>query len=213
MDKFKELILTPEEIYFIGKTVGGKYLDYDYILAMEDIGKQKGIKRQEIISGLETKGYAQEDFFGELELDGQCLDLIRPLYQGEYEAELILREKEGSLHYKFHHWRGRILAVNCQAGEYRLWVIEKAELVSLLKHLLPEKFQEAESEELISAKEVERSIIIKGTHIGKDASLYFYGEKKGCFYEADPVRTDGKCLKKLEKETVYKQAKKILIGE
>ena len=34
----KELILSPEEIYYIGKVSGGKYLDYDYIAAMQDIG-------------------------------------------------------------------------------------------------------------------------------------------------------------------------------
>ena len=36
----KELILSPEEIYYIGKVSGGKYLDYDYIAAMQDIGKR-----------------------------------------------------------------------------------------------------------------------------------------------------------------------------
>ena len=54
----KELILSPEEIYYIGKVSGGKYLDYDYIAAMQDIGKRGKIKAQEILDGLERKGYA-----------------------------------------------------------------------------------------------------------------------------------------------------------
>ena len=210
----QEVVLTPEEIYFIGKSIGGKYLDYDYISAMQDIEKQKGIRRQEIIRQLEQKGYAEENFFGELEFGEECLDLLRPLYQGEYEAELILREKEGgALHYKFHHWEGRILAVSCQNMDYRLRMIEKAELESLLQSLLPAESKEAEEAECISAKEAERSIILKGTHIGKDACLYFYGEKEGCFYEADLARISGKELKKLKKKTVYEQAIKILRGE
>ena len=45
----KELILSPEEIYYIGKVSGGKYLDYDYIAAMQDIGKRGKIKAQEIL--------------------------------------------------------------------------------------------------------------------------------------------------------------------
>ena len=57
----KELILSPEEIYYIGKVSGGKYLDYDYIAAMQDIGKRGKIKAQEILDGLERKGYAEED--------------------------------------------------------------------------------------------------------------------------------------------------------
>ena len=51
MKRMKELILSPEEIYYIGKVSGGKYLDYDYIAAMQDIGKRGKIKAQEILDG------------------------------------------------------------------------------------------------------------------------------------------------------------------
>ena len=69
MERMKEFILSPEEIYYIGKVSGGKYLDYDYIAAMKDIGKRGKIKQQEILDSLERKGYAQEDFLGNLEVD------------------------------------------------------------------------------------------------------------------------------------------------
>ena len=53
MERMKEFILSPEEIYYIGKVSGGKYLDYDYIAAMKDIGKRGKIKQQEILDSLE----------------------------------------------------------------------------------------------------------------------------------------------------------------
>ena len=114
----KELILSPEEIYYIGKVSGGKYLDYDYIAAMQDIGKRGKIKAQEILDGLERKGYAEEDFLGNLEVEPACTEMLQPVYQGMYESELILREESGaSVHYKFHHMENRIL---CQgAGKRR----------------------------------------------------------------------------------------------
>ena len=56
MERMKELLLSPEEIYYIGKVSGGKYLDYDYIAAMKDIGKRGKIKHQEILDSLERKG-------------------------------------------------------------------------------------------------------------------------------------------------------------
>ena len=105
----KELILSPEEIYYIGKVSGGKYLDYDYIAAMQDIGKRGKIKAQEILDGLERKGYAEEDFLGNLEVEPACTEMLQPVYQGMYESELILREESGaSVHYKFHHMENRI---------------------------------------------------------------------------------------------------------
>lgn len=115
----KELILSPEEIYYIGKVSGGKYLDYDYIAAMQDIGKRGKIKAQEILDGLERKGYAEEDFLGNLEVEPACTEMLQPVYQGMYESELILREESGaSVHYKFHHMENRITSVECHAQEY-----------------------------------------------------------------------------------------------
>ena len=95
MERMKEFILSPEEIYYIGKVSGGKYLDYDYIAAMKDIGKRGKIKQQEILDSLERKGYAQEDFLGNLEVEPACIEILKPLYQGMYESELILREQAG----------------------------------------------------------------------------------------------------------------------
>ena len=46
MERMKELLLSPEEIYYIGKVNGGKYLDYDYIAAMKDIGKRGKINNR-----------------------------------------------------------------------------------------------------------------------------------------------------------------------
>ena len=55
MERMKELLLSPEEIDYSGKVSGGKYLDYDYIAAMKDIGKRGKIKQQEILDSLERK--------------------------------------------------------------------------------------------------------------------------------------------------------------
>ena len=49
MERMKEFILSPEEIYYIGKVSGGKYLDYDYIAAMQDIGKRGKIRNITLI--------------------------------------------------------------------------------------------------------------------------------------------------------------------
>ena len=118
MERMKELLLSPEEIYYIGKVNGGKYLDYDYIAAMKDIGKRGKIKQQEILDSLERKGYAQEDFLGNLEVEPACIEILQPLYQGMYESELILREEAGeSVHYKFHHMENRITSVECRSQE------------------------------------------------------------------------------------------------
>ena len=65
----------------------------------------------------------------------------------------------------------------------------------------------------IPIHQAERSIILKGTHIGKDTCLYFYAEKGGYFYEMDSEQAEEKILRLVEKNVVCEQAKKILIGD
>ena len=210
----KELILSPEEIYYIGKVSGGKYLDYDYIAAMQDIGKRGKIKAQEILDGLERKGYAEEDFLGNLEVEPACTEMLQPVYQGMYESELILREESGaSVHYKFHHMENRITSVECHAQEYRVRAQDKEGIEKMLYSLLEEDVHAEEREAYIAIDQAERSIILKGTHIGKDTCLYFYAEKGGSFYEIDPEQKEETILRLVEKNVVCEQAKKILIGD
>ena len=70
-----------------------------------------------------------------------------------------------------------------------------------------------EREAYIAIDQAERSIILKGTHIGKDTCLYFYAEKGGSFYEIDPEQKEETILRLVEKNVVCEQAKKILIGD
>lgn len=214
MERMKEFILSPEEIYYIGKVSGGKYLDYDYIAAMKDIGKRGKIKQQEILDSLERKGYAQEDFLGNLEVEPACIEILQPLYQGMYESELILREEAGeSVHYKFHHMENRITSVECRSQEYRIRVQDKEGVERMLSPLLENNVQTEKKEAYIATDQAERSIILKGTHIGKDTCLYFYAEKGGYFYEMDPKQAEEKILRLVEKNVVCEQVKKILIGD
>lgn len=210
----KELILSPEEIYYIGKVSGGKYLDYDYISAMQDIEKRGKIKAQEILDGLERKGYAEEDFLGNLEVEPACIEILEPLYQGTYESELILREESGaSVHYKFHHMENQITSVECRAQDYRVRAQDKEGIEKMLYSLLEADVQTEEREAYIALEQAERSIILKGTHIGKDSCLYFYAEKGGSFYEIAPEETEETILRLIEKNVVCEQAKKILMGD
>lgn len=140
--------------------------------------------------------------------------MLQPVYQGMYESELILREESGaSVHYKFHHMENRITSVECRSQEYRIRVQDKEGIERMLSPLLENNVQAEKKEAYIATDQAERSIILKGTHIGKDTCLYFYAEKGGYFYEMDPKQAEEKILRLVEKNVVCEQVKKILIGD
>ena len=98
--------------------------------------KQKKVN-QTALHSPERKGYAQENFLGNLEVEPACIEILQPLYQGMYESELILREEAGeSVHYKFHHMKNRITAVECRSQEYRIRVQDKEGIERMLSPLL-----------------------------------------------------------------------------
>lgn len=78
---------------------------------------------------------------------------------------------------------------------------------------LENNVQTEKKEAYIATDQAERSIILKGTHIGKDTCLYFYAEKGGYFYEMDPKQAEEKILRLVEKNVVCEQVKKILTGD
>ena len=116
-------------------------------------------------------------------------------------------------HYKFHHMENRITSVVYRSQEYRIRVQDKEGIEKILSSLLENNVQTEEREAYIVADQAEKSIILKGTHIGKDTCLYFYAEKGGSFYEMDPEQTEEKILRLVEKNVVCEQAKKILMGD
>ena len=87
------------------------------------------------------------------------------------------------------------------------------EIEKMLYSLLEEDVHTEEREAYIAIDQAERSIILKGTHIGKDTCLYFYAEKGGSFYEIDPEQKEETILRLVEKNVVCEQAKKILMGD
>ena len=59
--------------------------------------------------------------------------------------------------------------------------------------------QTEKKEAYIATDQAERSIILKGTHIGKDTCLYFYAEKGGYFYEMDSEQAEERYFAWLKK--------------
>jgi len=92
-------------------------------------------------------------------------------------------------------------------------VQDKEGIERMLSPLLENNVQTEKKEAYIATDQAERSIILKGTHIGKDTCLYFYAEKGGYFYEMDPKQAEEKILRLVEKNVVCEQVKKILIGD
>lgn len=80
------LILTCEQLYFLGEILKAKYIDYRYIKAMPAIQKQYTYLKNKSISALLRAGILQEDFTGNLKVLPAYEALFSPIFFGKEEA-------------------------------------------------------------------------------------------------------------------------------
>ena len=69
MSMSEELKLTPVELFFCGKLLNAKYIDYDYFAAMPDIQINHDLREQEALEKLEEDGVVEMDFYDNAEFD------------------------------------------------------------------------------------------------------------------------------------------------
>lgn len=215
MDSLREVELTPEEMFYIGKKTGGKYLDYEYVAPMKDIGARGKLRTREILDGLEKKGYAQEDFFGNLSLNQAVLQLVSPVYNGGYESELLVRQLDGQsiIRYKFHIAVDGMVSVVCLPSAFCIRKTDKNEMHRLLLEAVGKDALFGELPTEITAAYADQYIILKSTRIGLDDSLFLYGIKDGIIYEPDDSTDQRKSMHQIDRQTFFDQAIQILSGD
>lgn len=191
MDLLKEVLLTAEEIYYIGKKINGRFLDYDYIASMADFGRIRNMKMEEIVDSLVRKRYAEEDLFGNVDIDPQVLDFIYPVYNSIFESELsVIEGAEPKIRYKFHIMDDQSVAVCGTGHEYRICRSDSRSRLELLRALTGIQQDAGEAPSEITMDQAENILITKGMLIGTEAAVYLYGIANEAFYAPDKVQTD-----------------------
>lgn len=82
------IMISPEELYFLGILMKAKYIDYAYIAAMDDIGQNYGVFESAVKDELIEKGCISEDFSGTVFVSSDTQALLEALFFGETEASL-----------------------------------------------------------------------------------------------------------------------------
>lgn len=82
------IMISPEELYFLGILMKAEYIDYAYIAAMDDIGQNYEVFESAVKDELIKKGCISEDFSGTVTVSPDMQALLTALFFGETEASL-----------------------------------------------------------------------------------------------------------------------------
>lgn len=186
----KELLITPEELYYLGGYLQAKYIDYAYIAAMDDIGSAYALFERETKASLVASGVLMEDFSGNTEIDPLALDILKPVFFGEVETSLDvcqLGEKPYVDVYKYHHYDGAITLVTGKDGKLLIKAVDSLMVKESVNKLIPEDYSvSTEAAESIDKKKITRLMAVKRSEVGGAATVETYIESDGVIYrEAD----------------------------
>lgn len=136
----KEIILSPEALYYLGRLLQAKYIDYVYVAAMGDINQNYALFEKETKASLVSAGILTEDFSGNLELDETARKLLEPIFFGETETSLSVCTNGEIQHVSlcmFHFHDGIITSVTHRDGQLVLAATDTLSIRKQVEKLLP----------------------------------------------------------------------------
>ena len=127
----KNVGLTARELYFLGKYMRAKFIDYDYIAAMPDVQKYHTLHEQQALESLENKEVIEEDFSGNIEIPDEIRLLFEPVFFGKKESKL----DNGDV-YRIHILDNRLTMAVIEGEQIVFSGVTEEDLADLLKGTL-----------------------------------------------------------------------------
>jgi len=186
----KEIILRPEELYYLGALLQAKYIDYAYVAAMGDIQQRREIYESESREGLTKKGILLEDFMGDIEVDAEAKRLLDPVYFGTLETSIDIMitagQKRAVRNNRFHFYEGRIVSTAIAKDGIHIVEVDDSQLQTWIGGMLPPDYAaraEIVSADKINKKRISRIFSVKSNRVGEKTSVEIYVECDGRVYQ------------------------------
>ncbi len=209
-----EILITPEELYYLGSAVQAKYIDYAYVAAMDDIGQNYALFESDAKNSLVDAGILMEDFSGSVELDPNAETLIRPIFFGEKETSVDIcevGEERKVVVIKYHFLDDNITMVSGKDGKLIIKHIDTDEMYSFIKDLLPDNYPQITPavKNDIAGETVSRFFAVKAVFVEKQSIVKTYIESDNIIYRE---KEDGS-LESVPKEVFVNEVYNIVKGE
>ena len=174
----QEMRITPEGLFYLGKQLGGQYIDYDYVAALHDIGNNPTMHENRARAELSRKGIIQEDFSGNVELLPAVKERVEPIFLGDFESCIdicILQENSiiEKKKYHYHFYDGQITKVTLDKDEWILSACRMEDVLEECRRCLPRRNETASNPSLDPDK-VFFIVSCKNVKIGNEDAIKIY---------------------------------------
>lgn len=164
--------MTAEELYYLGSQMQAKYIDYDYISAMNDIQKNYRLYESDAVNDLMKKGLIEEDFSGNITVSFQMEELLIPIFFGNFEAEIDVCDvrKESRKIIKLHTEKEKITMVEVNKNDLILKNMHTDDVLRYGEEVF--QFMEDQTGDIeFEEQKVSEIYIMKNTVIGGESDV------------------------------------------
>jgi len=186
-DMRKEVIITPNELYYLGTLLRAEYIDYDYIAVMDDIEHDYDGFKSGCQASLSAKGILVESFTGDSNVAEDISALLNPIFFGKKEGSINDMSKENGTNVdvtKFHYLGDAITMVREKDRNLVVSEISLEDLKKYVSDLLDVGYDLEEKliRDVISDEESTRIISFKCTSVESKSIVNIIAQVNGVFY-------------------------------
>lgn len=180
------MIITPEELYYLGTLMQARYIDYAYVAGMNDISQKRALYEKETAASLVKKGLLMEDFSGETEIDGEAEALLRPVFFGETETSVDMIDAgtgETAVN-KYHFLDGKAVSVTVVPSGLMICPTGSDSIKETISSLLPDKTAPFEKKVIsdLPKEKVDRIYAFRRMEVGKASECFYAVLSEGELY-------------------------------
>ena len=197
------IVLTPEQLFFLGECMQAKFIDYAYIASMHELQRNYARIRNRCISELAQAGLVRERLSGEISVRPLPGALLKHVFFGETETTLEVytpSESEIATVWRYHWLDGNATQV-LQKGHLLEVSSDGAESLEKLVSQLTQTQDAPEAISEFRKDSITRIIMAKKAVVGKGYADIVLFEQNGGLYaanaEAAPTGISGQRAKQL----------------
>lgn len=169
----QEILITPEELYYLGEQMEAKYVDYAYVAAMGDIQINPGMYQSKVKTGLSGKGFLEEDFSGNTELSPGVKEMLSPVFFGEFESSIdicTVGEELAAQNIKFHFQGDKVVKTVRENLNWKISLCDADDVLTELKHSVP-KPDPGQENGVFNPDKVSCILVFKHVRVGEESMV------------------------------------------
>ena len=182
-----EITITADELFCIGKLMNAEYIDYAYIVCMNDSADDFNIREKAVKQGLIKKELVFESFSGKTDVDESLTELLLPVFYGKKETSInicTIKEQAEPDILKFHFHDGRITLIKAENGLLTLKGIRPDDIEKIVSGIFSDEseFSDGPVSETDGIRNVSAIMSVKSLVLEERSVVHVFMKSGGIWY-------------------------------